>query len=99
MYPMSPKNSIPELYPLQTDQGKIKAGPAGSALRQITAAWNALDALENNLPGGPDRWQADSLFVAREGIRRAWLALSNLDRGLRRQSHTAGWPSDQEKRQ
>ena len=95
MYPMSPTNSIAELYPLRTEQDKIEAGPAGPALRQITAAWNALDGLESNLPGGPDRWQAESLFVAREGMRRAWLALSNLDHRLRRQSHSASWSSDQ----
>jgi hypothetical protein len=83
---MSPVNSVPELYPLTEEQDAIEAGPASPALRQITAAWNALDALEANLPGGPDRWQADSLFIAREGMRRAWLALSNLDRNLPRGS-------------
>jgi hypothetical protein len=98
MSPISPTNDVAELYPLQTQQDKIDAGPAGPALRQITAAWNALDGLESNLPGGPDRWQAESLFVAREGMRRAWLALSNLDRRLRRQNHRDGKPSDQEKR-
>lgn len=99
MSSVTPAHSVPELYPLGTTEEAQNAVLAGPALQQIIAAWNALDGLECNLPGGPDRWQAESLFVAREGMRRAWLALSNLDRRLRRQSHTAGWPSDQEKRQ
>jgi hypothetical protein len=98
MCPMSPTNSIPELYPLQMEQDPSEAGLAGPTLRQITAAWNALDALETNLPGGPDRWQTETLFVAREGMRRAWLALCNLDRSLRRRSDAASWSSDREKR-
>ncbi|MBN1136682.1 MAG: hypothetical protein JXM73_08845 [Anaerolineae bacterium] len=28
-----------ELYPLETEEDKIEAGPAESALPQITAAW------------------------------------------------------------
>jgi hypothetical protein len=76
-------SSLASLYPLETDVNKIGADLAGPVMRQITAAWNALDQFETDLPGGPDRWQAESLFVAREGMRRAWLALSNLDRRLR----------------
>ena len=76
-------NSLANLYPLETDATKIGADLAGPVMRQITAAWNALDRFEMDLPGGPDRWQAESLFVAREGMRRAWLALSNLDRRMR----------------
>ncbi len=83
---MSPSNSVPQLYPVRTTQDTNETGPAGPALRQITAAWKELEALEINLPGGLDRWQAESLFVAREGIRRAWLALSSLDRGLRQRA-------------
>lgn len=89
---MSPK-SVPELYPLPDEQDVLKLVLAGPVLRQITAAWKALDKLERRLPGGPDRWQADSLFVAREGMRRAWLALSNLDRGLRMQGYGEDGPS------
>jgi hypothetical protein len=83
MRTLSPTNSVRELYPLKREQDTSQAGLAGPALRQIHAAWDALDALETSLPGGPDRWQADSLLVAREGMRRAWLALSNLERSLR----------------
>jgi hypothetical protein len=99
MYSTSTGNSIAELYPLQAEQDKSEAGLVGPTLRQITAAWNALDKLEANSPGGLDRWQADSLLVAQEGLRRAWLALSNLDRSLRKPNHGAGRSSDQEKQQ
>ena len=57
---------------------------AGPALHRLVEAWQALELLEENLPDVPDRWQADGIHVAREGIRRAWLAVSNLDRGLKR---------------
>lgn len=76
-------NNIPELYPLQETQQNAD-GPAGPALVHLTNAWRALELLETSLPEGLDRWQADSLFTAQEGIRRAWLAMSNLDRCLRR---------------
>jgi hypothetical protein len=73
-----------ELYPVQDVQRDHK-GPAGPALNHLVSAWRALALLEDSLPEGPDRWQADSLFTALEGIRHAWLAVCNLDRGLRRQ--------------
>jgi hypothetical protein len=73
-----------ELYPLQ-DAQQDHLGPAGPALNHLVNAWRALALLGDSLPEGPDRWQADSLFTAQEGIRHAWLAVSNLDRGLRRQ--------------
>ena len=77
--------SVAEMYPLGAVD-EAEAGPAASVLRRITAAWDALEKLESSLPGGADRWQADSLFVAREGMRRAWLALANLEQGLRQQN-------------
>jgi hypothetical protein len=77
-------NNIPELYSLQEAQQNAD-GPTGPALVHLADAWKALELLETSLPEGLDRWQADSLFTAQEGIRRAWLAVSNLDRGLRRQ--------------
>ena len=77
-------NRIWELYPLRELSGEAQVGPTGPALRHLTDAWKTLDDLEVSLPGGLDRWQAESLFTAREGIRHAWLALSNLDRGLRK---------------
>jgi len=86
MHSMSVNKSVSELYPLNDSPDKIEAGLAGPVLRQITDAWNALAALETKLPDKPDRWQADSLFTAREGMRRAWLAVSNLDRSLPRNS-------------
>ena len=76
--------SVQELYPLGTPLNDSETLLVGPAQRHIADAWNALDALESGLPGGPDRWQADSLFVAREGLRKAWLALSNVDHGLRK---------------
>lgn len=79
---ISPANRIPEMYPVRACPDQVEAGPAGPALGHLAAAWAALDGLEESLPGGPDRWQADSLFTAREGVRRAWLALSNLSRSL-----------------
>ena len=84
MQATSPNDSIPDLYPIKTDPNPDGAGLAGPTLRQITDAWQALEALATSLPQGPDRWQEDSLFVAREGMRQAWLALSNLDRRLNR---------------
>jgi hypothetical protein len=83
MHLATPPNSIPESYPLGVAEDAIEAGLAGPALLQILAAWVAVEALETDLPGGPDRWQAESLFVAREGMRRALLALYNLARRLR----------------
>jgi hypothetical protein len=78
------KNDVSTLYALELG-GRPPAGPAGPALHRLVEAWQALERLEENLSGGPDRWQADGIHVAREGIRRAWLAVSNLDRGFRRQ--------------
>ena len=75
-------NDLPTLYAPATDR-QPPDGPAGPALYRLVEAWQALALLEENLSDGPDRWQADGIQVAREGIRRAWLAVSNLDRGLR----------------
>jgi hypothetical protein len=79
------KNDVSRLYALKADR-QIPAGPAGPALQCLVHAWQALELLEENLSDGPDRWQADGIHVAREGIRRAWLAVSNLERGLERQN-------------
>jgi len=73
-----------ELYPMQ-DVQQDRDGPAGPALKHLVNAWQALSLLEDSLPEGPDRWQADGLFTALEGVRHAWLAVCNLDRGLRGQ--------------
>ena len=79
------RQHISELYPVQ-DLQQDQEGPAGPALNHLVSAWRALTLLGDSLPEGPDRWQTDSLFTAQEGIRHAWLAVSNLDRGLRRQA-------------
>jgi hypothetical protein len=90
MHPHARQQTIPELYPIGKTQVVPESGLTGSVLGQIAALWAALEALETNLPSGPDRWQQDSLFVAREGIRRAWLAIANLERSLsNRRSRTA----------
>ena len=94
----SDTNRIPALYPLQTERDLTEAGLVGPALQQIATAWRALDELERTLPGGPDRWQADSLFVAREGLRRASLALCNLDRSIRRHIPGVDRSSNREER-
>jgi len=86
MHPTPANKSVSELYPLSDPAGDLEAGLASSVLQHITAAWKALEALETDLPTGPNRWQADSLFTAREGMRRAWLAIANLDRRLQRNS-------------
>jgi hypothetical protein len=77
------KNDVSRLYTLKLES-QFPNGPAGPALQHLVDAWLALESLEGNLSDGPDRWQADSIHVAREGIRRAWLAVSNLERGLQR---------------
>lgn len=76
-------NDIRRLYSLSGAPPAAGENLTNPALRHLNAAWQALEALESNLPGGPDRWQADSLDTAMEGIRRAGLAASNLGRGLR----------------
>jgi len=82
------KNDVSNLYALKIDR-QLPDGPAGPALHNLVEAWQALDLLEKNLSNGPDRWQADGIHVAREGIRRAWLAVSNLERGLQRRGERA----------
>jgi hypothetical protein len=77
-------DNVSMLYALKVERPSPD-GPAGPALQLLVAAWQALEHLEENLSDGPDRWQADGIHVAREGVRRAWLAVSNLDRGLKRQ--------------
>ena len=78
------RNDVSRLYALKAER-QSPEGPAGPALQCLVAAWQALESLEGNLSDGPDRWQADGIHVAKEGIRRAWLAVSNLERGLQRQ--------------
>lgn len=77
-------NNVQELYAVSDPPAGAQDSPAGPVLGHLTDAWQALEVLETSLPGGLDRWQADSLFTAREGIRHAWLALSNLNRRLNR---------------
>ena len=79
------KNDVSRLYAPNMER-QLPDGPAGPPLQHLAAAWLALESLEKNLADGPDRWQADGIHVAREGIRRAWLAVSNLERGLQRQN-------------
>jgi hypothetical protein len=69
---------------LRTDVSTFagRSGLADEALGHLAAAWQALDALEANLEPGLQRWDAESLMTARKGTQRAWLALSNLNRGL-----------------
>jgi len=86
MHPTPANKSVSELYPLSDSASDLEAGLSSPVLQHITAAWKALEALETDLPTEPDRWQADSLFTAREGMRRAWLAVANLDRRLQRNS-------------
>lgn len=75
-------NDISKLYTL--NQGSPSQDSlAGPALHHLVEAWQAIDLMEQSLPDGPDRWQADGIHAAREGVRRAWLAVSNLDRGLK----------------
>ncbi len=57
-------------------------GPTGQALSYLTQAWQALEALEAELPEALARWDAESLMTARKGTRLAWLALSNLNHSL-----------------
>jgi hypothetical protein len=76
-------NDIRRLYSLGGAPPVADGNLANPALCHLHAAWQALETLESSLPGGPDRWQADSLHTAREGIRRAGLAVSSLGRGLR----------------
>jgi hypothetical protein len=85
MHIPSTANNVAELYPIKASQDEIGAGPVASAMRHLSTARDALDVLRAGLPGGPDRWQADSLFVAQEGLRRAWLALANPNRSLKDQ--------------
>jgi hypothetical protein len=77
------ENDIQRLYSLRVPAPEADGNIAEPVLRHLHAAWQALEELEQGLPGGPDRWQADSLYTAREGIRRAGLAVSSLGRGLR----------------
>ena len=77
------KNDITTLYGLK-QCGLIPNKRDAPAMHYLQDAWNALETLEASLPDGPDRWQVDGLCTAREGIRRAWLAVSNLERGLKR---------------
>jgi hypothetical protein len=82
MAPQTVDHDIRQLCTLRALPPDADANPASPALHHLHAAWQALETLEASLPGGPDRWQADSLHTAREGIRRAGLAVSNLGRGL-----------------
>jgi len=75
-----------ELYPIGDLPREIQAGPTATALQHLQDAQTALDALEESVPGGTDRCREEGLLVAREGIRRAWLAVSNLARDLDRQA-------------
>lgn len=77
-------NNVQKLYAMGDNPAGAQEGLAGPVLGHLTDAWQALEYLEANLPEEPDRWQADGLFTAREGVRHAWLALSNLDRRLSR---------------
>ena len=86
MHSTPANKSVAELYPVDDAADEVGAGLAGPVLQHISAAWKALEALETDLLTEPNRWQADSLFTAREGMRRAWLAIVNLDRRLQRSS-------------
>jgi hypothetical protein len=66
--------------------------PTVEALNYLTQAWQALETLEASLPEELARWDAESLMTARKGTRRAWLALSNLNRSL-----NARWAVDGKK--
>ena len=82
MYARMMDNDIQRLYSLRVPAPEADGNMADPALRHLYAAWQALETLEDSLPGGPDRWQVDSLYTAREGIRRAGLAIASLSRGL-----------------
>lgn len=83
-------NDVSNLHALQDDSHDLPGRPADPALQHLREAWNALEDLEASLPEGPDRWQGDHPFSAREGIQRAWLAVSNLGRGLKSQEAVPG---------
>ena len=72
-----------ELYTLEQLLKEDPANPAIPALRHLIEAWKALESLEAGLSEPLDRWEAESLLTVREGIRRAWLALSSLARNIR----------------
>lgn len=85
MTAMLDRNDVAALYALEVER-QPSSGPAAPTIVHLVEAWQALERLEVSLSNGTDRWQADSIRVAKEGIRRAWLAVSNLDRGFRRQA-------------
>lgn len=85
MEPMAGKNDVTELYSIHRSLRGATNNVASPALGRLQEAWRAVEALEASLQGGATRWQNESLFVAREGIRRAWLAISSVERGLSRQ--------------
>ena len=64
--------------------------PADQALRCLTDAWKAMDALEASLQEDLPRWDAESLMTARKGTERARLALANLNRSLKSKRHQSG---------
>ena len=83
--------------PFSEDMMNCKSGQPGDtptveALNHLTQAWQAMEALEASLPEALARWDAESLMTARKGTRRAWLALSNLNRSL-----NARWAVDGKK--
>jgi hypothetical protein len=81
------KNShVSLLYPVGESPRGIQPGPMADALLHLRSALQALDALEAGLHPGPQRHRQEGLLVARGGIRRSWLAVSNLARDLDRQA-------------
>ena len=77
-------NNVTELYAPAASVVNDRETPSGQALGLLADAWQALAELEASLPADLARWDAESLVTARKGTQRAWLALSNLDKNLRR---------------
>lgn len=77
-----PQSGTPDLYAPKHVSAQDRTRPSGRALGHLTDAWKAVDALERDLPTTLERWTQESLVTARNGIRRAWLALSQLDQDL-----------------